>query len=321
MATKIIMDVDTGTDDAIAIMTAALAPEIDLLGVTTVNGNCPVEICTENTLRVLDHIGAIIPVFQGCSLPLSATLTPGRKPNIPSREPSKIHGHFLDLSPAHSVRQSITAVEWLIRTYLQSDGDITLVPVGPLTNIALAIRQAPEILEKIPEIVIMGGGHHVSNCTSSAEFNIWVDPEAARVVINSGRPIRLITLDATHEALFTMKTCAALREAGTPAATCSAAFAEVRIKAYDESQPMASLGAAPIHDALAVCAIMQPDVVSTVYAHVDVETAGELTDGRTVVDIDRTGDRGRRPPNVDVALHADGEAFREMMLRILAKTI
>ena len=315
------MDVDTGTDDAIAIMTAALASEIDLLGVTTVNGNCPVEICTENTLRVIDHIGATTPVFQGCSLPLSATLTSGRKPNIPSLEPNSIHGHFLDLPPAHSAKQGSGAVEWLIRTYLQSDGDITLVPVGPLTNIALAIRQAPEILAMIPEIVIMGGGHHASNCTPSAEFNIWVDPEAARVVINCGRPIRLITLDATHEALFNLKMCEALRDTGTPAATCAATFSEVRITAYDESQPMATPGTAPIHDALAVCAIMKPDVVSTVYAHVDIETTGELTDGRTVVDIDRTGNRGRRPPNVNVALHADGEAFREMMLRILARTI
>ena len=321
MSTKIIMDVDTGTDDAVAIMTAALSPDIELLGITTVNGNCPVEICTENTLRVVDHIGAKIPVYHGCSLPLSATLTPGRKPNIPAIEPHTIHGHYLDLPAASSEKQSITAVEWLINTYLESDGDISLVPVGPLTNVAMAIRQAPEILDKIPEIVIMGGGHHVANCTSSAEFNIWVDPEAARVVMNCGRPIRLVTLDATHEALFTMETCDALKKIGTPAAICAAAFAEVRISAYDKAQPMASAGSAPIHDALAVCAIIKPEVISTVYAHVDVETIGELTDGRTVVDIDRSGDRGRLPPNAHVALHADEELFVEMMLDILSNEI
>ena len=315
------MDVDTGSDDAIAIMVSALAPEIELLGVTTVNGNCPVEICTENTLRVLDHIGANIPVYQGASLPLSATLTPGRKPNIPSREPTKYHGHYLDLPAAHSTKDQRNAVEWIIETYLQSDGDIILVPVGPLTNIALAIRQAPEILAKIPKLVIMGGGHHVTNCTPSAEFNIWVDPEAARVVMNCGRPIKLITLDATHDALFDMQTCESLRRIDTAAATCCAKLAAARIDAYDKNQPMASRGSAPVHDALAVCAIIDPDVVSTVYAHVDVETTGELTDGRTVIDIDRSGDNGRMAPNVHVALHADGKRFVDIVLGVLDNTI
>ena len=321
MTTKVIMDVDTGTDDAIAIMASVLSPEIDLIGITTVNGNCPVEICTENSLRVVDYIEANVPVYEGCALPLSATLTPGRKPNIPSYEPNKIHGAYLDLPEAKSSKGNINAVEYLIHSYLESEGDISLVPVGPLTNVALAIRQAPEILDKIPEIVIMGGGHHVNNCTSSAEFNIWVDPEAARIVMNCGRPIRLVTLDATHEALFTMNTCERLRDIGTPASICAASFAEHRINAYDQTQPMESGSSAPIHDALAVCSIINPDVVSTVFAHVDVETIGELTDGRTVVDIDRSGDRGRKPPNVHVALHADGDLFVDMMLDILSNKL
>lgn len=317
MPHKIILDVDTGTDDAVALMVAALSPEIELIGATTVNGNCPVDICTENTLRVFDHIGVNIPVFEGCALPLISTLTPGRRPNMPRVTPSTVHGHYLDLPPATSKKQPQRAVDWLIQTYLQSDGDITLVPVGPLTNIATAIRLEPRILDKIPEIVIMGGGHEVVNSTPSAEFNIWVDPEAARIVMNCGRPIRLVTLDATHQALFSLDTCATLREIGTPAAVASAIMAEHRIKAYDTWQPMEGKGAAPIHDALCICAIIDPTVIETVFVNVDVETQGELTDGRTVCDVHH---RSKKEPNVHVALKTDSAKFVSMMLDILSRT-
>ena len=317
MPQKIILDVDTGTDDAVALMAAALSPDLELVGATSVNGNCPVDICTENTLRVFDYIGVDVPVYEGYALPMVATLTPGRKPNMPRKEPSTVHGHYLNLPPAKSQKKEQHAVDWLIETYLQSDGDIILVPVGPLTNIAMAIRKEPRILEKIPELVIMGGGHEVVNITPSAEFNIWVDPEAARVVMNCGRPIRLITLDATHQALFSRETCAKLREMSTPAATASAVMAEHRIEAYNKWQPMKEFDSAPIHDALAVCAIIDPSVVDTVLAYVDVETQGELTDGRTVCDLHR---RSGQEPNVHVALTTDSDKFAAMMMDILGRT-
>ncbi|MEM7345730.1 MAG: nucleoside hydrolase [Chloroflexota bacterium] len=314
MAQKIILDVDTGTDDAVALMTAALSPEIELVGATTVNGNCPVDICTENTLRVFDYIGVDIPVHQGHSLPLVSTLNPARRPDIPRIEPSQVHGHYLDIPPATSKVQAQHAVDWLIDTYMASDGDIILVPVGPLTNIAAAIRKEPRILEKIPELVIMGGGHKIGNVTPSAEFNIWVDPEAARIVMNCGRPIRLITLDATHQALFSKETCAQLREIGTPAAIASAIMTEHRIAAYSEFQPMKEHLSAPVHDALNIIAIIDPSVIETVFVNVDVETQGELTDGRTVCDVHQ---RSGKAPNAHVALAADGEKFVRMMLDIL----
>ncbi len=317
MAQKIILDVDTGTDDAIALMAAALSPDIELIGATTVNGNCPVEVCTENTLRVFDHIGGDIPVFEGYPLPLVATLTPGRKPNIPKRDYGDIHGKYLEIPPAQSKKQARHAVDWLIETYLRSAGDIILVPVGPLTNLAMAIRKEPQILTKIPEIVIMGGGHDVVNVTPSSEFNFWVDPEAARIVMNCGRPIRLIPLDATHKALFSEQTCATLRKLATPAATAAAIMAERRIHAYNSWQPMAEPGTAPIHDALAVCAIIDPTVVKTVFVNVDVETQGELTDGRSVCDVHK---RSQKEPNAHVALDADGPKFEKMMLDILGRT-
>src|SRR6266545_2697466 len=280
MAQKLILDVDTGTDDAVALMTAALSPDLDLVGATTVNGNTLVQNCTENTLRVFDYIGkSEIPVFEGMQLPLV-------RPNIEQAIPATgIHGDFLDLPLARTKKQAQHAVDWLIETYMKSDGDIILVPVGPLTNIAAAIRKEPRILEKIPELVIMGGAHDHGNSTPSAEFDIWLDPEAARIVVNCGRPIRMIPLDATHRALVSTEDAARLRALGTPAGEAAARFVLKRIDGYDATQPMPHRpGAAPVHDALAVCSIIDPSVVTTEHIPVDVEVHAELSVGRTVCD-------------------------------------
>ncbi|MEM7117630.1 MAG: nucleoside hydrolase [Chloroflexota bacterium] len=312
MSKKVILDVDTGTDDAVALMLAALSPDLELLGATTVVGNCPVVVCTENSLRVFDHIGADVPVHQGMVEPMV-------RPDFKRADDngSGIHGLYLDLPPATSKAASHQAVDWLINTYQASDGDITLIPVGPLTNVAMAIRQQPAILEKIPEIVIMGGAHHVGNSTPSAEFNIWVDPEAAKVVCGCQRPIRMVPLDATHKALISLDDCAKLRELGTPAATAAAIFIERRIEGYNKYQPMAQLDAAPVHDALAVCAVIDPTVITTEFIHVDVETKGELTDGRTVCDF---GNRSKKEPNVHFAVGVDLPKFKAMMFDILGRT-
>src|SRR5215213_2680073 len=204
MATKMILDVDTGTDDAVALMTAALSPDVELVGATVA------------------------------------------------------------AQPQH-------AVDWLIDTYLASEGDITLVPVGPLTNIATAMQKEPRILDAIPEIVLMGGAHDHGNTTASAEFNIWMDPEAARIVVNSGRPIRMIPLDATHRALVSGEDCERLRALGTPAGEAAARFTLKRIEGYEATQKMHRAGAAPVHDALAVCSIIDPSIVTTQHIPVDVE--------------------------------------------------
>ena len=250
MVTRIILDVDTGTDDAVALMIAALSPDIELVGATTVNGNTALTHCTENSLRVFDHIGLTgVPLHQGMSQPLV-------RPNPQINPASRIHGDLLDLPPSRSTKGSQHAVDWLIDTYMASDGDITLVPVGPLTNIASAMRKEPRIIERIPELVIMGGAHDHGNATASAEFNIFMDPEAARIVVNCGRPIRMLPLDATHKALVSKDDCARLRGLGTPAAIATAIFIEKRIEGYDATQPMHRLGAAPVHDALAVCAVI-----------------------------------------------------------------
>lgn len=310
MPTRLILDVDTGTDDAVALMVAALSPDLDLVGATTVVGNCPADICTENTLRVFQHIGVDLPVYQGMVEPLV-------RPDFPRSGPSVIHGDYLDLPPAQTSARSQHAVDWLIETYLASDGDITLVPVGPLTNVAAAIKKEPRILDKIPELVIMGGAHHVGNRTPSAEFNIWVDPEAARVVLASGLPIRMVPLDATHKALLNLEDCRRLRALGTPAAEAAAAFTERRIEGYSRYQPMDRPDAAPVHDALAVLALLEPDIISTEFIYVDVETRGELTDGRTVCDFGR---RSGKEPNVNFAVDVRAQRFTEMLMEILGRT-
>ena len=312
MTTKIILDVDTGTDDAVALMVAALSPDIELVGATTVNGNTAVHNCTENTLRVLDWIGMPqVPVHQGMTRPLARAQMTQLNPA------SRIHGDLLDLPPATSTVQSGHAVDWLIDTYLASGGDITLVPVGPLTNIATAIQKEPRILEMIPEIVIMGGAHDHGNSTASAEFNIWLDPEAARIVVNCGRPIRLVTLDATHRALVSLDDCGALRALGTSAGEAAARFVEKRIEGYDATQPMHRASAAPVHDALAVCAVIDPTIITTHFIPVDVETVGELSVGRTVCDFRF---RSGKPANVHVAMDADEGKFVRMLLEILGRT-
>ena len=320
MTTKIILDVDTGTDDAVAIMTAALSPAIELVGVSVVNGNTVLDSCVANTLAVVEWIGMPeIPVFRGMSRPI-ARAQPKHNPA------TRIHGDRLDLPEATIQAQPEHAVDWLIDTYLASDGDITLVPVGPLSNIAAAMQKEPRIIERIPEIVIMGGAHDHGNATASAEFNIWLDPEAARIVVNCGRPIRMVPLDATHRALVGLDDVARLRGLGTPAGEAAFRFISKRIEGYDATQPMHRAGAAPVHDALAVCAIIDPSVITTHHIHVDIETGGFLSDGRTVCDFrfQRVKPEERnfafQSPNVHFATDADEPKFNAMLLDILGRT-
>jgi inosine-uridine nucleoside N-ribohydrolase len=313
MPTKVILDVDTGTDDAVALMVAALSPDIELVGVTSVNGNTTVDFTTENTLRVFDWIGlSEIPVHRGMDRPLARS-------QVARGMATRIHGDLLDLPEASKAKlQPGHAVDWLIDTYLESDGDIVLCPVGPLTNIAVAIQKEPRIVDAIPQVVIMGGAHDHGNMTASAEFNIWLDPEAARIVVNCGRPIRMIPLDATHRALVSTEDAGRLRALGTPAGEAAARFVLKRIDGYDATQPMPHrAGAAPVHDALAVCSIIDPSVVTTEHIPVDVEVHAELSVGRTVCDFRF---RSGKPANVDFAMDADEPKFVAMLLDILGRT-
>lgn len=320
---KVILDVDTGTDDAIAIMTALLSADLEVLGICSVNGNRGIEFTTENTLRVVEYMGASdVPVYKGCALPMVASLTLGRRKEIPYRGPEdpkdNVHGDYVELPPSTISTAPIVAASWLTETLMKSDGDITLIPVGPLTNIAMAIRLEPAIVRKIKRIVLMGGGYREVNITPAAEFNFWIDPEAAKIVLDSGCDITIVPLDATHGASLQVDYIKKLRKLGTRAAKVSADIMDRRWRAYKNWQPMEDVNSVPIHDALAVCAVIHPGVLrNVVFVHVDVDISGGPGDGQSICDV---GKRNKRAiPNAKVALGADKELFAAMLMDILGK--
>ena len=317
---KVILDVDTGTDDATAIMTAVMSENLEVLGVCAVNGNRGIDFTTENTLRVVEYLGKDIPVFRGCSLPMVVSLTEGRREDIPYKGPKdpqdNVHGDYLDLPPATIQEQPVSAVRWLVDTLMASEGDITLIPVGPLTNIAMALRIEPRIAQKIERIVIMGGGCREVNITPTAEFNFWIDPEAAKIVFDCGCDILVVPLDATHAAAVSIRTAEALERKGTKPATLTARIIRQRQNAYKHWQPMADIDSVPVHDALAVCAVLDESVLGPVVeTYADVDIGKGAADGMSIFDLDnRYKDRKK---NVKVALGADPERFADMLLNIL----
>lgn len=317
---KVILDVDTGTDDAIAIMTAVMSENLEVLGVCAVNGNRGIDFTTENTLRVVEYLGKDIPVFRGCSLPMVVSLTEGRREDIPYKGPKdpqdNVHGDYIDLPPATIQEQPVSAVRWLVDTLMASEGDITLIPVGPLTNIAMALRIEPRIAQKIKKIVIMGGGYKEVNITPTAEFNFWVDPEAAKIVVDSGCEIVIVPLDATHKAVMSLKDADELEASGKKAAIATASFIRHRQAGYKIWQPMADIDTVPIHDALAVCAVLNEDVLEDVReTYMDIDIAGGAADGMSICDLDKR--YPDRKPNVKVALSANREIFSRMIKEIM----
>jgi purine nucleosidase/ribosylpyrimidine nucleosidase len=317
MPRKVILDVDTGTDDAVAIMFAALHPELELVAVTTVNGNVPVEQTTDNTLRVLDFIGrSDVPVHRGLSRPLVRHDFPARKDYAPGSA-EDMHGRELPIPPPTSRASETGAVEFLVETLRSTTEQVTLVPTGPLSNVAAALALEPRIAEAVHEVVIMGGGHHVGNTTASAEFNIWADPEAADMVLTAGfERLTLVPLDATHQALVSRADVERLAALGTPAGEAAARFVGRRIDAYSSGRRVAAADAAPVHDAVCTAFLVDPGVIETRRLHVRVETHGELTVGRTVMDT-RTHAPG--PPNCDVAFGADARRFVELLVETLGR--
>ena len=312
---KLILDVDTGTDDAVAIMLAALHPDLELVACTTVNGNVAVEHGTGNTLRVLDYIGrGEVPVHEGLARPLVRADFP--VPRAIDDRAGRIHGRTLEVPATARAKAAAGAVEFLIEAYRAATEEIALVPVAPLSNIAAALALYPRLVDLVPEVVIMGGAHAIGNVTPSAEFNVWADPEAAAVVLGAGfRKLTLVPLDATHRALVSAADCERLRALGTPAGLAAATFIGHRIGVHDRLQPMAVAHTTPVHDALAVAYLIDPSLVTTRRLHVAVETMGALTVGRTVID---TNFRGPGVPQCEVAFDADARRFVELLVETFA---
>lgn len=324
MKKKVILDVDTGTDDAIALMLAALSPDLELLGACTVGGNRALSFTTENTLRVLEYINSPASTYRGCEWPMVASLPKWRRPMLPftseHEEAKNVHTDYVPMPKATRKIADMHAVTWLVNTIMASDGDITLIPVAPLTNIGMALRMEPQIASKLKEIVLMGGAHGVGNTTPTSEFNIWMDPEAAKIVADSGVKITVVPVNATHAAYVTLDECDKIESFGTPAAVKAAEMIRQRIKGYMEWQPLDVPFAAPVHDPLAVCAVINPAVLKDVKnVFFDVDFSGGASDGQTIFDVCERNKHEKK--NAYVALDADRSLFVQMLKEILSLKI
>ncbi len=319
---QVILDVDTGSDDAIAIMLAMAAPSLEVLGICTVWGNKPVENTTENTLRVLEAIGADCPVYRGCPSSIIKHLQPNRRKiktaEKPGRDrdgrPPEIHQDLIGSVPSTRRPEQTDAVHFYIDCLLRAERKVTVVLLGPQTNLALALTICPEIRKNIEEIVIMGGGKSRTNATIAAEFNIFQDPEAALIVAESGCSLSYVPLDATHQACVGPAEIRRLRELDTAAGQLAADLAQVMLRAYRIIQNAEEV---PLHDALAVCSVIDPHVLrDRRFTRVDIDCGGDYADGQTLVDARAYPDK---LPNAWFALGADGALFREMLFTYLSK--
>lgn len=303
---KIILDCDPGHDDAIAILLAGHHPDIELLAITTVAGNQSIEKTTLNALKVCSLAGlSSIPVARGMDRPLVVSAKHAENihgktgldgPNIPEPDIKPINKH---------------AVDYIIELLLHSEGDITIVATGPLTNIAASIRQEPNILPKIKGISLMGGAIGLGNTTPSAEFNIYFDPHAAQIVFGSGIPITMCPLEVTHQALATKSVIDRLRSGNRPVAAFAADLFEFFGKTYHE---VFGFPAPPVHDPCAVAFLIDPSIIKSHMMHVEVETVGEWTIGRTVCDV--YGKLGKKP-NACVGYALEVERFWDMVIETL----
>lgn len=299
-----IVDCDPGHDDAIALVVAARFA--DLVGVTTVAGNAPISATTRNARIVLDMIGSSVPLHQGAQRPIVA----------PPRHAAYVHGESgldgADLPEPSRPADSTDAVGYIIDACRTTEG-LWLVPTGPLTNIALALRAAPDIAERIAGISLMGGGSF-GNRSAAAEFNIWADPEAASVVFGYGRRLIMSGLDVTHRLQATPERIAQVRQIpGRLAAVLGDLFdffSQVYVSRHDNMRGGA------VHDPCAVLALTHPTLFTTKDQHVVVETSGEFTRGMTL--IDQRGLIERLDPNCTVQWDVDAQAAFDVIVEAIA---
>jgi inosine-uridine nucleoside N-ribohydrolase len=304
----IILDVDPGHDDAVALMLACGHPDLDLLAVTTVAGNVTIEKTTRNALRVLSLVGRHeVPVGVGASAPL-------RRPLHTAED---IHGESgLDgseeIPDADFGPDERGAVELISDTLRASSEPVTLVPVGPLTNIALLLRRHPDLKDSIARVSLMGGSIGLGNTTPAAEFNIYVDPEAASEVFESGLPITMSGLDVTHGADAGPEVRERLRATGRVGSVV-AEFLDYFAATYENTF---GFDAPPLHDPVAVATVLEPGLSKTRPMRVDVECGSDLTRGETVCDF--YGVTGKKP-NANVGVELDREAFFRLLYEALGR--
>jgi inosine-uridine nucleoside N-ribohydrolase len=300
--TRVILDCDPGHDDAIALLLALASPELELLGVTTVSGNQTLAKTTANAIRVLDHVGRDeVPVAAGASRPLVRE----------RRVAADVHGETgldgPDLPPPAREPEPQHAIDWIATTLAAVPSPVTLVPTGPLTNVALLLARYPELESKLERIVLMGGAIGEGNVTPAAEFNIWVDPEAAQRVFSSGLDVTMVGLDVTHRALLRQADAdrlAAAGSAGKLVADLYGFYARFHRQRY-------GWDGAPVHDALALAHVIDGTLVETKHCGVIVDTGPEPSRGRTHVDL---WGRAGWEPNCHVAVKVDAGRFLELLV-------
>lgn len=310
-ARDIIIDCDPGQDDAVALLLALANPDaLNLLGVTTVAGNVPITLAYPNARKIVELSGRTdVPVFRGCHRPLVGHL-------ITAEE---VHGATgidgTDLPDPTLPEQHRHAVDFIIETLRAADYDsVTLVPVGPMTNLATAFAMAPDILPKVREIVIMGGAYwEGGNSTPVAEFNVLVDPEAAKAVFACGRPLTVLSLDVTHKALSTKARREAIAAIGTRAAQQVYGMLNFYNR-YDSSKY--GMDGGPVHDANCIAYLLKPELYQGKQVHVDVECGGTLSRGQTVVDW--WGVTGK-PKNATWVHSVDDDGFFALINEALAR--
>ncbi|GIF75117.1 pyrimidine-specific ribonucleoside hydrolase RihA [Asanoa siamensis] len=298
-----IIDCDPGHDDALALLLAVGDPRLRVRGVTTVAGNQTLDKTTRNALRMLALAGVTdVPVAAGCDRPLVGTLSVAEQ----IHGASGLDGPDLD-GPTAEVAD-VHAVELTRRLLLDSAEPVTLVALGPLTNVALLLRRHPKVTPRVRRVVFMGGSTGRGNTTPYGEFNIVTDPEAADIVLRSGLPTTMIGLNVTHQALATAEVIAEFRGMGTRVGTVCAELMTFFASAYER---VFGLPHPPVHDPIAIATVIDAAIVRTVAAPVAVELAGAHTRGATVVDLH--GTTGREP-NVDVAVGIDVDAFWGLLM-------
>lgn len=307
----VIIDVDTGVDDAIAILLALRSQEFKVLGITTVSGNVEVDLATQNTLALLDLIDAEeIPVARGMDAPLIRPLVTAKH----------VHGsHGLGEYKVGASARSIVqehGVDFLIRTIKESAEPVTLILLGPLTNMAMALKKDPAIKENIDELIIMGGADAAGgNETPVAEFNIYVDPEAAQIVFESGLPITLVTWDATLHAWLTKNEVERLANSNDKAGKVAAELIGFLGNVFHREQ-------VPLCDPAAMLAALDRSIIETKQLPIQVETEGRITRGMTVIDTrpNRTAAPDDPLPRVHVAFKVDREKFSILFMQLLTQS-
>jgi purine nucleosidase len=307
MPRKIIVDCDPGQDDAVALTLAHGSPEIELVAITTVAGNQTLDKTTYNARRIATAAGIRgVPIAAGCATPLLRDLvTAGGIHGETGLDGAAWPEPDVPLVPDH-------AADVIVETVMASPGEITLVPIGPLTNVALAVRREPRIAERVREVVLMGGSATRGNSTPAAEFNMLVDPEAAAIVFAAGWPLTMVGLDLTQQAEATDAVMRRIRGAGGPTATLLAdalGFYQARYRAEGRNRPV------PVHDPCAVARVIRPELVQCVDARVEIETSGRWTSGMTVTDFRPDG----APCNARVAMRLDRDGFWDLVVDALER--